>query len=91
MLILLKIKFQLPQEQIDLFRLHLSPEIDDESEIGWEETTNLNMMQLIKILGKGSSGDVPSSNLKPLTETTKLKGNITRVCDKISKGAQIEL
>ena len=45
------------EEEYQLLRMHLNPQIDDENEHGWEETTNAVMTSLLKTcLSKNSGG-----------------------------------
>lgn len=93
-LLLLKIRFKMTEEEHNILRMHLSPHVDDESEHGWEEITNTGMTSLLKTsLAKGGKSAATSVNsqIKALTDITKLKQHITLVCDRISKGFKIEL
>lgn len=52
--LLLKIRFKMNAEEYEILKAHLSPVIDDESEHGWEESTNASMTALLKTcLAKG--------------------------------------
>lgn len=43
-------------DEHEMLKMHMSPEIDDESEHGWEEVTNAAMTSLLKTcLSKGGS------------------------------------
>lgn len=89
----------MPDEEYHLLRVHLSPHIDDSNEHGWEELTNTAMSHLLKTcLSKGTGGGNKgagatniNSQIKNMGDTSKLKQNITMVCDRISKGGKIEL
>eukprot|EP00347_Sterkiella_histriomuscorum_P008020 403346677 len=97
-LLLLKVRFRLTEEEYEAFRMHLSPYIDDESEQGWEDITNAAMTNLLKTcLAKGGKAGGANSNLqqasnqiKTLQDVAKLKQHITLVCDRISKGGRVE-
>ena len=47
-LLLLKIRFKMNEEEYEILRMHLSPHVDDESEHGWEDVTNASMTNLLK-------------------------------------------
>lgn len=56
-LLLLKIRFKMTDEEYQVLRMHLSPNIDDENEHGWEEITNAGMTSLLKTcLSKAGQG-----------------------------------
>ena len=60
-LILLKIRFKMTEEEYSVLRMHLSPNIDDDNEHGWEEITNAAMTSLLKTcLSKGGQGGASS-------------------------------
>ena len=42
-LLLIEIKFKIEKEQKERLKLFLSPQVDDESEDGWEELTYLSL------------------------------------------------
>lgn len=53
-LLLLKIRFSMADEEHALLRVHLSPHVDDESELGWEDVTYAALGNLLKTcLSKG--------------------------------------
>lgn len=47
-LLLLKVRFKLTDEEYEAFRVHLSPYVDDEGEQGWEDVTSASMTNLLK-------------------------------------------
>jgi Bardet-Biedl syndrome 9 protein len=47
-LLLVKIKAKLPQDQYEILRSYLSPCIDSESETGWEEATLASVVHLVR-------------------------------------------
>jgi len=61
-LLLLKIRFKMTEEEYEILRTYMSPHVDDESEHGWEEVTNAGMTHLLKTcLAKG--GKAASTNV----------------------------
>ena len=49
------------EEEYSVLRMHLSPNIDDDNEHGWEEITNAAMTSLLKTcLSKGGQGGASS-------------------------------
>jgi Bardet-Biedl syndrome 9 protein len=93
-LALLKIRFKMSEDEYEALKMHLSPFVDDESEHGWEEITNASMTHLLKTsLAKGGKPSTTNINsqIKALTDISKLKQHITLVCERISKGFKIEM
>ena len=88
-LLLIKIKARLPEDQYEILRSYLSPCIDSESETGWEEATLASVLHLIKtsLSGQSKSSVVGTSTTKmqELSDTTKLKANIQTLVDKLTQ------
>jgi Bardet-Biedl syndrome 9 protein len=63
-LLLLKVRFKLTEEEYEAFRMNLSPYVaDDDCEQGWEDVTNAAMTNLLKTcLAKG--GKAPAGNMQ---------------------------
>jgi len=78
------------EEDFDLLKCHLSPVVEDSNnEVGWEETTYVSITSMLKtVLAKNAKEQaaVISTNLKPLTDVSKLKKHISIVCEILSKG-----
>lgn len=93
MLMLMRYRFGLDDENYTILEGHLSPIIDDldSGEQGWEERTDAAMTHLLRTcLAKNAkeSASVPAP-LKMLKSTTKFKKHITIVCDRLGKGARL--
>ena len=89
----MKYKYQIKAEDFEVLTCHFSPCVEDSnSEIGWEETTYISITGLLKTsLAKSSKEQsaVINSNLKPLTDISKLKKHISIVCERLSKGGSM--
>ena len=94
-ILLCRIRFKLVDEEYAILRMHLSPNVDDDNEHGWEETVNASLTYLLKnCLGKGGKPQNTAhvgGAVKALTDISKLKQHITLVCDRISKGFKLEV
>ena len=94
-LLLIEIKFKIEKEQKEKLKLFLSPQVDDESEDGWEELTYLSLSQCLKVCMNGGQQmdyEVEGGNkIKQFKDTDKLKKAIQAVCKRISQGTKIEL
>lgn len=91
--ILLKQKFKISDESFELLKHHLSADIHDFDEWGWEEHTYAAMTNLLKTSLAKSSKESNASNasIKKLADTTKLKKHLTIVCDRLARGGIISL
>jgi Bardet-Biedl syndrome 9 protein len=91
--ILLKHKFDLSDESYELLKHHLSTEVNDLDEWGWEEQTYAAMTSLLKsCLAKSSKeASVSNATIKKLTDTSKLKKHLTIVCDRLARGGVISI
>lgn len=93
MLMLMRYRFGLDDDNYTVLEGHLSPIIDDlqSGDQGWEERTDAAMTHLLRTcLAKNAkeSASVPAP-LKILKSTTKFKKHITIVCDRLGKGARL--
>ena len=78
-LMLLRIKTKMSEDQYDILRSYFSPQIDCDSETGWEEATQASVVHLLKycLSGQGKSLVLAgTTKMVELTDTNKLKGNI---------------
>ena len=89
LLLLVRSRFQLGDEWRELLQAHLSPDVRDNEEAGWEETTDAAMTHLLRTrLAKVPKETAPPPPaLQPPRDTTKLKKHITIVCDRLAKRA----
>ena len=54
---MLKLRFKMSEEEYQILRMHFPPQIDNESEHGWEEIANVGLTSLLKTcLSKGGAG-----------------------------------
>lgn len=92
-LTLLKHKFEFTEESYELLTYHLSTEVNDLEECGWEELTYAAMTHLLKTcLAKSSKeANVSNASIKRLTDTAKLKKHLTIVCDRLARGGVISV
>lgn len=98
-LMLIKFRFHLSDEDAQLLESYLSPNVADDgtgvSEQGWEERTDSAMTELLRtVLAKqqpkdGAAAPGVSSELQLHDDTKKLKKHITIVCDRLAKGATL--
>lgn len=91
LLMLMRYRFDLDDDNFDVLQAHLSPLVDDNSEQGWEECTDAAMTHLLRTTLAKSAKDTAAVP-QPLTvpsDTSKLKKHITIVCDRLTKGARL--
>lgn len=91
--VLLKHKFDIPDDSFELLKHHLSAEINDLDDYGWEEKTYAAMTNLLKTCLAKSSKEASASNasIKKLPDTSKLKKHLTIVCDRLARGSKISI
>jgi len=89
-LLLLKLRFDISPQDLDVLKHHLSSHIPQE-EPGWEELTNAAMVQLLRTSLAKNSKEASASvgNLEFPNNTEKLKKHITIVTDRIAKGFKL--
>lgn len=91
LLLLMRYRFDLDDNNFDVLQAHLSPSVADNAEQGWEECTDAAMTHLLRTCLAKSAKDtaaVPQPLAVP-QDTTKLKKHITIVCDRLTKGARL--
>lgn len=91
LLLLMRYRFNLDDNDFDVLRAHLSATVDDNSEQGWEECTDAAMTHLLRTSLAKSAKDTAAVP-QPLTvpqDTSKLKKHITIVCDRLTKGGRL--
>jgi len=91
MLMLIRYRFNLDDENFQLIRAHLSPEVADNTEQGWEEITDAAMTHLLRtsLAKSAKESAVAPAPLSMPADTNKLKKHITIVCDRLAKGARL--
>jgi Bardet-Biedl syndrome 9 protein len=90
-LLLAKLRFAIPEEDYQVLVTALSPDVDDTSEQGWEETVDAAMTHLLRTyLAKNAreAGSVAQSITFP-TDTSRLKKHIALVIDRVGKGGKL--
>ncbi|KAG7380834.1 hypothetical protein PHYPSEUDO_006727 [Phytophthora pseudosyringae] len=100
-LMLIKFRFHLGEEDARLLEGYLSPVVNETAdsgavEQGWEERTDCAMTELLRtVLAKqpqakdGATSAVATSELQMQEDTKRLKKHITIVCDRLGKGASL--
>ena len=89
LLLLMRFRFQLSDEWRDLLRAHLSPDVRDNDDAGWEEITDAAMTYLLRtrLAKQAKETAPPPPALQRPRDTSKLKKHITIVCDRLAKRA----
>ena len=82
---LLRIKAKMSEKQYELLRNYVSPVVDSDNETGWEESTMASVQHLISKLKQGKGAQVGVTKMQELTDTTKLKGQLQVLFDKIQE------
>merc|ERR1712176_1556405 len=90
-LLLIRLRFELDDENFRVLRLHLSPEMCDTVEQGWEEQVDASLIHLLRTSlarnAKDRSALPPPMKMPP--DTLKLKKRITNVIDRLANGGRI--
>merc|ERR1719329_869964 len=90
-LLLMKLRFELDEDNFRVLRLHLSPEVWDTLEQGWEEQVDSSIMHLLRTALARNAKDrvgLPPP-MKVPADTLKLKKRITNVVDRLANGGRI--
>eukprot|EP01007_Sphenomonas_quadrangularis_P000881 NODE_173_length_1924_cov_98.348800_g130_i0.p2 GENE.NODE_173_length_1924_cov_98.348800_g130_i0~~NODE_173_length_1924_cov_98.348800_g130_i0.p2 ORF type:complete len:512 (-),score=206.18 NODE_173_length_1924_cov_98.348800_g130_i0:356-1891(-) len=91
MLLLIRYRFNLAKEDMNILKHYLSPVVVDSTSQGWEECTDAAMTHLLRTC-LAKSAKESSSMPQPLSvpqDVNKLKKHIALVCDRIAKGGSL--
>ena len=93
-LLLVQLKYKLNEEEQSVLSSHLSPIVADSDYCGWEETTDLGMINLLRTTlakkAQGPSGLNSQANAIAMPpDLSKLKKHISIVFDRLQKGARL--
>jgi len=90
-LLLIRFRFELDEDNFRVLRLHLSPEIFDTVDQGWEEQVDASLMHLLRTSLARNAKDRSSlpPPMKVPQDTLKLKKRITNVVDRLANGGRI--
>ena len=68
----------------NLLKDYISPVVDSENETGWEESTLASIQHLLKKINpSGSKANVGMTKMQELSDTSKLKSDLSILFDKI--------
>lgn len=90
-LLLIRFRFELDEENFRVLRLHLAPEIFDTMEQGWEEQVDASLIHLLRTSLARNAKDRAAlpPPMKVPQDTFKLKKRITNVVDRLANGGRI--
>mmetsp|Transcript_80274 Transcript_80274/g.260005 ORF Transcript_80274/g.260005 Transcript_80274/m.260005 type:complete len:873 (-) Transcript_80274:89-2707(-) len=90
-LLLIRFRFELDEENFRVLRLHLSPEMCDTVEQGWEEQVDASLIHLLRTSLARNAKDRSAlpPPMKVPQDTLKLKKRITNVVDRLASGGRI--
>eukprot|EP00929_Paragymnodinium_shiwhaense_P095010 TRINITY_DN55958_c0_g1_i1.p1 TRINITY_DN55958_c0_g1~~TRINITY_DN55958_c0_g1_i1.p1 ORF type:complete len:874 (+),score=217.80 TRINITY_DN55958_c0_g1_i1:84-2705(+) len=90
-LLLIRYRFELDAENFKILRLHLSPELCDTPEQGWEEQVDVSLTHLLRTSLARNAKDRSTlpPPMKVPADTLKLKKRITNVVDRLANGGRI--
>mmetsp|Transcript_47681 Transcript_47681/g.91053 ORF Transcript_47681/g.91053 Transcript_47681/m.91053 type:complete len:841 (+) Transcript_47681:257-2779(+) len=90
-LLLMRYRFALDEESFELLQSYLTTDVNDGADQGWEECVEAAMTHLLRTTLSKSTKDAVnvSTQLVPLTDTTKLKKQISVVCERLARGATL--
>mmetsp|Transcript_99006 Transcript_99006/g.248246 ORF Transcript_99006/g.248246 Transcript_99006/m.248246 type:complete len:866 (-) Transcript_99006:82-2679(-) len=90
-LLLIRFRFELDEENFRILRLHLHPEMCDTVEQGWEEQVDASLIHLLRTSLARNAKDRSAlpPPMKVPQDTLKLKKRITSVVDRLASGGRI--
>merc|ERR1711865_70021 len=90
-LLLIRFRFELDDENFRILRLHLSPEVCDTIEQGWEEQVDASLIHLLRTSLARNAKDRSAlpPPMKVPADTMKLKKRITSVVDRLANGGRV--
>mmetsp|Transcript_20767 Transcript_20767/g.45693 ORF Transcript_20767/g.45693 Transcript_20767/m.45693 type:complete len:862 (-) Transcript_20767:203-2788(-) len=90
-LLLVRLRFELDEENFRVLRLHMTPEIYDGIEQGWEEQVDVSLTHLLRTSLARNAKDRSAlpPPMKVPADTLKLKKKITNVVDRLANGGRI--
>mmetsp|Transcript_22717 Transcript_22717/g.63135 ORF Transcript_22717/g.63135 Transcript_22717/m.63135 type:complete len:875 (-) Transcript_22717:176-2800(-) len=90
-LLLIRFRFELDEENFRVLRLHLSPEMCDTVDQGWEEQVDASLIHLLRTSLARNAKDRSAlpPPMKVPQDTLKLKKRITNVVDRLANGGRI--
>jgi len=90
-LLLIRFRFELDEENFRVLRMHLSPEICDTMDQGWEEQVDASLIHLLRTSLARNAKDRSAlpPPMKVPQDTLKLKKRITNVVDRLANGGRI--
>lgn len=90
-LLLIRFRFELDEENFRVLRLHLSPEMFDTVDQGWEEQVDASLIHLLRTSLARNAKDRSAlpPPMKVPQDTLKLKKRITNVVDRLANGGRI--
>jgi Bardet-Biedl syndrome 9 protein len=88
---LIRYSFHLSDQDFEVLRAHLNPELDTNSEQGWEEQVSASLESFLKtVLTVAPSSDpLQIPVFEPIEDTSKLKKQLGTVYQRFSKGLAI--
>lgn len=90
-LLLIRFRFDLDEDNFRVLRQHISPEVCDSTQQGWEEEVDASLLHLLRTSLARSSKDrsVMPPPMKMPQDTVKLKKRITTVVDRLASGSRM--
>jgi Bardet-Biedl syndrome 9 protein len=90
LLLLLRLRFSLDEEDVGLLSAHLTPIVDETPDQGWQERTDAALTHLLRSglskNGREGGAATQATSLTRPADAAKLKKHITLVCDRLHKG-----
>eukprot|EP00434_Breviolum_minutum_P020723 symbB.v1.2.018276.t1/scaffold1453.1/size117824/6 len=90
-LLLVKLRFGLDEENFSILRRHFSPEICDTTDQGWEEKVDTSLLHLLRtsLARTVKDRNTLPPPMKVPQDTLKLRKRITNVVDRLATGARV--
>mmetsp|Transcript_66862 Transcript_66862/g.186862 ORF Transcript_66862/g.186862 Transcript_66862/m.186862 type:complete len:862 (-) Transcript_66862:169-2754(-) len=90
-LLLIRFRFELDEDNFRVLRMHLSPELYDTIDQGWEEQVDASLIHLLRTSLARNAKDRSTlpPPMKVPQDTLKLKKRITSVVDRLANGGRV--
>lgn len=83
--LLIKLKYDLSEDDYQIICEHLIPEVDDNNEQGWEERCDAAVLYFLRAYCGESRESSISHHLEMPHDTTELKNHLATLCDRLEQ------
>ena len=89
--LLISLRFELSEEDSTILQACLSPVVDDNDEVGWEEQVDAALAHLLRtsLAKSGKATAEQQQSISMQRDTAKFRRHLTLVVDRLSKGGTL--